>query len=176
MKNTFHSAMLMILALLGSSSILYAQTNKGGETMVKNGATVSIEYTLTSEDGRVIESNKGKDPLRYVDGRSQIIPGLEKALEGMKAGTEKKVTVKPEEAYGQVDPKAYREVPKESVPADSLKAGSTLFAKNAEGEMFPVRVKEVKDKTVVIDMNHPLAGKTLVFDVKILDVQPPSPK
>ncbi|MGH7766841.1 MAG: FKBP-type peptidyl-prolyl cis-trans isomerase, partial [Candidatus Binatia bacterium] len=121
MKYIFHSAMLMTLALLGSSSILHAQTNKGGETMVKNGATVSLEYTLTGEDGKVIESNKGKDPLRYVDGRSQIIPGLEKALVGMKAGTEKKVTVKPEEAYGQVDPKAYREVPKENVPADSLK-------------------------------------------------------
>lgn len=168
--------MLMVLALLGSSSVLFAQTNKSGETMVKNGATVSLEYTLTGEDGKVIESNKGKEPLRYVDGRSQIIPGLEKALEGMTAGAEKKVTVKPEDAYGQVDPKAYREVPKESVPGDSLKEGMTLFAKNAEGEMFPVRVKEVKDKTVVIDMNHPLAGKTLVFDVKILDVQPPSAK
>jgi FKBP-type peptidyl-prolyl cis-trans isomerase SlyD len=84
--------------------------------------------------------------------------------------------VKPEDAYGPVDPNAYREVPKENVPADSLKEGMALFAKNAEGEMFPVRVKEVKDKTVVIDMNHPLAGKILVFDVKIIDVQPPQAK
>jgi len=175
MKNTFHSAMLMTVALLASSPIVFAQTGKG-ETVVKDGATVSLEYTLTGVDGKIIESNKGKEPLRYVDGRSQIISGLEKALVGMKAGTEKKVTVKPEEAYGQVDPKAYQEFPKENVPADSLKAGATLFAKNANGEMFPVRVKEVKDKTVVIDMNHPLAGKTLVFDVKILDVQPPAAK
>jgi FKBP-type peptidyl-prolyl cis-trans isomerase SlyD len=175
MKNTFHSVLLMALALLWSSSIVCAQAGKG-ETMVKDGATVSLEYTLSGEDGKVIESNKGKEPLRYVDGRSQIIPGLEKALEGMKPGTEKKVTVKPEDAYGPVDPNAYREVPKENVPADSLKEGMALFAKNAEGEMFPVRVKEVKDKTVVIDMNHPLAGKTLVFDVKILDVQPPQAK
>jgi FKBP-type peptidyl-prolyl cis-trans isomerase SlyD len=176
MKYIFHSAALMMAALLGSSSLLGAQTNKGGESMVKDGATVSLEYTLTGEDGKVIESNKGKEPLRYVDGRSQIIPGLEKALVGMKPGTEKKVTVKPEDAYGQVDPKAYREVPKENVPADSLKEGLTLFAKNDQGEMFPVRVKEIKDKTVVIDMNHPLAGKTLVFDVKILDVQAPQTK
>jgi FKBP-type peptidyl-prolyl cis-trans isomerase 2 len=175
MKNTFHPVLLMALALLWSSSIVCAQAGKG-ETMVKDGATVSLEYTLSGEDGKVIESNKGKEPLRFVDGRSQIIPGLEKALEGMKPGTEKKVTVKPEDAYGPVDPNAYREVPKENVPADSLKEGMALFAKNAEGEMFPVRVKEVKDKTVVIDMNHPLAGKTLVFDVKILDVQPPQAK
>jgi FKBP-type peptidyl-prolyl cis-trans isomerase SlyD len=174
MKNTFHSVLLMALALLWSS-IVFAQAGKG-ETMVKDGATVSLEYTLSGEDGKVIESNKGKEPLRFVDGRSQIIPGLEKALEGMKAGGEKKVTVKPEDAYGPFDPNAYREVPKENIPADSLKEGMTLFAKNAEGEMFPVRVKEVKDKTVVIDMNHPLAGKTLVFDVKIIDVQPPQAK
>lgn len=175
MKNTFHSVLLMVLALLWSSSIVFAQAGKG-ETMVKDGATVSLEYTLSGEDGKVIESNKGKEPLRYVDGRSQIIPGLEKALEGMKAGGEKKITVKPEDAYGPVDPNAYREVPKENVPADSLKEGMALFAKNAEGEMFPVRVKEVKDKSVVIDMNHPLAGKILVFDVKIIDVQPPQAK
>jgi FKBP-type peptidyl-prolyl cis-trans isomerase SlyD len=175
MKNTFHPVLLMALALLWSSSIVLAQAGKG-ETTVKDGATVSLEYTLSGEDGKLIESNKGKEPLRYVDGRSQIIPGLEKALEGMKPGAEKKVTVKPEDAYGPVDPKAYREVPKENIPADSLKEGMALFAKTAEGEMFPVRVKEVKDKTVVIDMNHPLAGKTLVFDVKILDVQPPQAK
>ncbi len=175
MKNTFHSVLLMVLALAGSSSMVFAQAGKE-ETPVKDGATVSLEYTLSGEDGKVIESNKGKEPLRYVDGRSQIIPGLEKALEGMKAGGEKKVTVKPEDAYGPVDPNAYREVPKENVPADSLKEGMALFAKNAEGEMFPVRVKEVKDKSVVIDMNHPLAGKILVFDVKIIDVQPPQAK
>ena len=175
MKNIFLSVLLTMLALAGFSSIVFAQAGKG-DALVKDGATVSLEYTLSSEDGKLIESNKGKEPLRFVDGRSQIIPGLEKALEGMKAGAEKKVTVKPEEAYGPVDPQAYREVPKENVPADSLKAGMTLFAKNAEGEMFPVRVKEVKDKTVVIDMNHPLAGKTLVFDVKIIDVQPPQAK
>jgi FKBP-type peptidyl-prolyl cis-trans isomerase SlyD len=175
MKNTFHSVLLTMLALAGSSSLIFAQAGKG-EALVKDGATVSLEYTLSGEDGKLIESNKGKEPLRYVDGRSQIIPGLEKALEGMKAGTEKKVTVKPEDAYGPVDPTAVREVPKENIPADSLKAGATLFAKNTEGEMFPVRVKEVKDKTVVIDMNHPLAGKTLIFDVKIIDVQPPQAK
>ncbi len=175
MKNTFHSVLLMMLALAGSSSAVFAQAGKV-EPLVKDGATVSLEYTLSGEDGKVIESNKGKEPLRFVDGRSQIIPGLEKALEGMKAGSEKKVTVKPEEAYGPFDPTYFEEVPKEKIPADSLKVGMTLFAQNAQGEMHPVRVKEVKDKTVVIDMNHPLAGKTLIFDVKIIDVQPPQAK
>jgi FKBP-type peptidyl-prolyl cis-trans isomerase SlyD len=92
------------------------------------------------------------------------------------AGAERKVTVKPEDAYGPVDPNAFREVPKEQVPGDSLKVGATLFAQNAEGETFPVRIHEIKDKTVVMNMNHPLAGKTLVFDVKILDVKGPGAK
>jgi len=175
MKNFFSAWTWTLASLFFLSASVAAQTTNPGN-VVKDGATVSLEYTLSDESGKLIESNKGKEPLRYVDGRQQIIPGLEKALEGMKAGAEKKVSVKPEDAYGPVNPNAVQEVPKENVPADSLKTGATLFAKNAQGEMFPVQVREVKDKTVVIDMNHPLAGKTLVFDVKILDVKPPEAK
>jgi FKBP-type peptidyl-prolyl cis-trans isomerase SlyD len=172
---TLFSAFALLLALFCSLGNVAAQT-KSSANIVKVGSTVSLEYTLSGEDGKVIESNKGKEPLRYVDGREQIIPGLEKALEGLPAGAEKKVTVKSEDAYGPVDPNAFREVPKEQVPADSLKVGVTLYAENNEGEKFPVRVHEIKDKTVVMNMNHPLAGKTLVFDVKILDVKPAEAK
>ncbi len=156
--------------LVFSWSIASAQAPSN---VIKNGSTVALEYTLTSEDGQFTESNKGKEPLRYVDGRDQIIPGLERALEGLPAGAEKKVTVKPEDGYGQVDPKNFQEVPKEAVPPDSLHVGTTLVAQNAQGQQFPVRIHEIKEKTVVMDMNHPLAGKTLVFDVKILDVKQP---
>jgi FKBP-type peptidyl-prolyl cis-trans isomerase 2 len=172
---TLFSAFALVLAFFCSLGNVAAQT-KSSANIVKEGSTVSLEYTLSGEDGKVIESNKGKEPLRYVDGREQIIPGLEKALEGLPAGAEKKVTVKSEDAYGPVDPNAFREVPKEQVPADSLKVGMTLYAENNEGEKFPVRVHEIKDKTVVMNMNHPLAGKTLVFDVKILDVKPAEAK
>jgi FKBP-type peptidyl-prolyl cis-trans isomerase SlyD len=163
---------LAALALLFPWNKAFAQ----GQTpvnIIRNGSTVSLEYTLTSEDGQFTESNKGKEPLRYVDGRDDIIPGLEKALEGLPAGAEKKVTVKPADGYGEVDPKGFHEVPKESVPADALKVGATLMAQDAQGQQFPVRVHEIKESTVVMDMNHPLAGKTLIFDVKILDVKPP---
>jgi FKBP-type peptidyl-prolyl cis-trans isomerase SlyD len=158
--------------LFFSWSIASAQAPNSGN-VIKNGSTVVLEYTLTSDDGQFTESNKGKEPLRYVDGRDQIIPGLERALEGLPAGAEKKVTVKPEDGYGQVDPKNFQEVPKEAVPPDSLQVGTTLVAQNAQGQQFPVRIHEIKEKTVVMDMNHPLAGKTLVFDVKVLDVKPP---
>lgn len=170
---TFFSLSALALAALLPHHAAGAQTKDAGE-VVKQGSTVSLEYTLSGEDGKVIESNIGKTPLRFVDGREQIIPGLEKALEGLSAGAEKKVTVKPEDAYGPIDPAAFREVPKETVPADSLKIGTVLYAQNNEGESFPVRVHEIKENTVVMDMNHPLAGKTLIFDVKILEVKAPA--
>jgi FKBP-type peptidyl-prolyl cis-trans isomerase SlyD len=175
MKIFFPSATLAILALVWSSSNVSAQAGKGGN-VVKNGSTVSLEYTLSDDKGKVIESNRGKTPMVYVQGQGQIIPGLEKALEGMALGTQKNVRVKPEEGYGPVDPNAFREVPKENLPPDALKVGTELVARNAQGQSFPVRVHEIKEKTAVIDLNHPMAGKTLLFDVKILDIKRPESK
>jgi FKBP-type peptidyl-prolyl cis-trans isomerase SlyD len=149
---------------------LSAQTAKG-TNIIKKGSAVSLEYTLSDEKGKVIESNKGEQPLYYVHGRNEIVPGLEKALEGMAVGGVKHLTVKPQDGYGTIDMAAFREVPKENVPKEALKAGTELVANNAEGQSMPVRVHEIKDKTVVIDMNHPMAGKTLVFDIKVLDVK-----
>ena len=143
------------------------------ESVVKDGSVVSLEYTLSDEKGKPLESNKGKEPLKYIHGQKQIIPGLEKELSGMKVGGEKHVQVKPEEAYGVVNPKAFQEVPKEKIPPDGLKVGATLMAKSPQGQSQPVRVAEIKEKTVVLDLNHPLAGKTLTFDVKVLDIQSP---
>jgi len=152
-----------------------AQKGKG-ENMVKNGSVVSLEYTLSDENGKTIESNKGKEPLEYTHGRDQIIPGLEKELNGMKVGGQKNVRVKPEDAYGSVSAKAFHEVPKANIPPEALKIGTTLVATTPQGQSLPVRVHEIKEKTVVLDFNHPLAGKTLVFDVKVLDVKSPETK
>ena len=163
---------LATLALFTAPNFAVAQAPQAAN-VIKDGSTVSLEYTLTGDDGKVIDTNKGKEPLRYIDGREQIIPGLEKALEGLPPGAEKKVTVKPADGYGEVDPKNFQEVPKQTVPADSLKVGTTLVAHTPEGQEFPVRVHEIKENTVVVDMNHPLAGKTLFFEVKVLDVKPP---
>jgi FKBP-type peptidyl-prolyl cis-trans isomerase SlyD len=144
--------------------------------MVENGSVVSIEYTLSDENGMVIESNKGKDPLTYTHGVGQIIPGLEKGLSGMQMEEEKNIRVESEEAYGPVNPQAYQEVPRADVPPEALKVGTMLVAKSQEGQSFPARISEIKEQTVVLDFNHPLAGKTLSFDVKILDVQFPESK
>ena len=145
------------------------------DRVVKDGMLVSFDYTLTGPDGKVIETSKGKEPLKYVHGQKAMIPGLEKELNGMKVGGEKHVTVKPEDAYGPINKSAFQEVPKENLPANALKVGAVLAAKSPEGMVIPVRVHEIKEKTVVMDMNHPMAGKTLIFDVKIVDIQPAPP-
>ena len=142
------------------------------EKVVRDGTVVSLQYSLSGEDGKLIESNKGKDPLKYTHGSKQIVPGLEKELAGMKVGGEKRVKVKPEDAYGAVNSKAFQEVPKEQIPSDGLKVGAILAAKGPQGQEIPVRIHQIKEKTVVLDLNHPMAGKTLLFDVKILDIEP----
>ena len=140
---------------------------------IAQGSTVQLEYTLTDDAGGVIDTNKGQAPLTYTQGEEQIIPGLEKQLAGMRTGEGKKVVLQPQDAYGPVDPAAQTEVSKEVLPPDALIVGARLMARNAAGEGRPVMVKEIRDTTVVIDLNHPLAGKTLFFDVKVLSVDPP---
>jgi FKBP-type peptidyl-prolyl cis-trans isomerase SlyD len=162
---------IVAAALLFSCSDIPAQTKKD-ENVIKDGSRVSLDFTLTDEKGNFIQSSKGNQPLRYTHGRSEIIPELERSLAGMATGAERRVRIKPEDAYGQVDPKLFEEVPKEKLPPDALKVGTLLLAKDPQGKEFEVRVHEIKDKTVVMNHNHPLAGKTLVFDIKILDIKP----
>jgi FKBP-type peptidyl-prolyl cis-trans isomerase SlyD len=170
-------AALVGLLGIGTPTLLKAAQSDKGDKTVKDGSVVSLQYTLTGEDGKTIESNKGKEPLKYTQGRHQIVPGLERELAGMKVGAEKHVKVKPEDGYGPVNPNAFQEVPKEQVPAEGLKVGAVLAARGPQGQVIPVRIHQIKDKTVVVDLNHPMAGKTLVFDVKVLDIQsaPPAP-
>ena len=140
---------------------------------IEKGSTVQLEYTLKDDAGAVLDSNKGQSPFTYTQGEAQLMPGLEKQLVGMHVGEEKKVVLPPEEAYGRPDPSAETEVAKDLLPREALTVGARLMARNSTGEQRPVMVKEIKEKTVVLDLNHPLAGKTLVFEVKVLGVEPP---
>ena len=141
------------------------------KSTVSEGKLVSLEYTLTLDDKSVVESNVGAEPLSYTHGTRQLIPGLEKALEGMTVGDKKQVTVAPADGYGETDPKALQEVQKQLIPPDALKVGTRLQGKAPSGQTVYPLVAEIKDDTVVLDFNHPLAGKTLHFDVKVLDIQ-----
>jgi FKBP-type peptidyl-prolyl cis-trans isomerase SlyD len=166
-------ALAMVGALAGlSSSALALEEKKEEPAVIKEGSRVGLEYTLRDDTGTVIDSNKGGEPFTYTHGAHQIVPGLESALAGLRAGDERKVTVKPEEGYGAVDPAAQIEVGRDRVPPD-VKVGSQLTGRSSSGQTRSVRVKEVKDQTVVLDLNHPLAGKTLLFDVRVLSVAGP---
>ena len=168
--------LLSILTLFSfcifSGPAFSATAEKTDARVVKDGLMISLDYTLKSPDGKVLETSKGREPLKYIHGQKMMIPGLEKELTGMKVGGEKNVTVKPEDGYGKINQKAVQEIPKEKVPANALKVGAVLAARSPEGMIVPMTVKEIKEKTVLMDMNHPMAGKTLVFDVKVVDIQP----
>jgi FKBP-type peptidyl-prolyl cis-trans isomerase 2 len=138
------------------------------DLQVSDGLKVTLEYTLTLPDKSVADSNVGQEPFSYVQGQRQIVPGLETALLGMKAGQKKHVTVPPEQAYGPYDDKARVTVEKSKVPPN-IKAGTMLRASNGQ----TVTVLEVADQSVVLDLNHPLAGKNLTFDVTVLKVEKP---
>ncbi len=137
---------------------------------VEENKQVSIEYTLKLDDGKEVDSNLKSDPLVFVHGSGLIIPGLEKELLGMKAGESKQVVVSPEDGYGESNPKALVRVDINKIPDEARKVGAMLQGQSAEGGSVYARVSEVSETTVTLDHNHPLAGKTLHFDVKVLNV------
>jgi FKBP-type peptidyl-prolyl cis-trans isomerase 2 len=140
---------------------------------VQPGAVVHLEFTLRDQEGAVLDTTRGRAPLVFTHGAGEIIAGLERALAGMRVGEAKRVTVPPEEAYGLVDATAVTEVPKSQLPPEALAVGARLRGQTRSGRELPIRVREIKDTTVVLDLNHPLAGRTLVFDVRIILIEPP---
>lgn len=135
------------------------------------GNTVRIHYTGTLEDGSVFDSSEGRDPLEFTVGSGQIIPGLDRAIDGMAAGEQKTVTIPATEAYGEYQAEAKQDVPREQIPADiPLDPGTMLNMQTPDGRQVPVQVAEVTEETVTLDANHPLAGKDLTFAVELVSV------
>lgn len=137
---------------------------------IADGNQVTLEYTLRLTDDSIVESNVGGSGFEYTHGSHQVIPGLEKGLLGLEVGAQKRIQVEPEDGYGLVQEAAFHEVEKQMVPEGAWAVGTELTARGPDGREMPVRVHEVRDATIVIDANHPLAGKTLVFDVRVLAV------
>jgi len=140
-------------------------------TEVKSGDTVHIHYTGTLLDGSTFDSSDGRDPLSFVVGSGQIIPGLDTALPGMAVGEQKVVKVPSEEAYGPLNPEMRQAVPREGIPEDiPLEVGTQLQMQTPEGQAMPVVVVDVDEATVTLDANHPLAGKDLQFDIELVKI------
>lgn len=137
---------------------------------VAEGNSVKVNYTL-KVDGEVVDTSSANEPFEFKAGSHQLIPGFEKAVMGMKVGEKKSFSVNPEEGYGSVNPEALRDVPISQLPPDIVPAaGMILYAQGANGQRLAVKVVEVKKDVVVMDFNHPLAGKTLNFDVEVIEI------
>lgn len=142
----------------------------GEENMITKGSKVTLNYTLTV-DGQKVESTEGKTPLEYTHGEGNLIPGFEKGLEGMKANDTKKITVATEEAYGPRVEDRIVEVPKATLSKDvDPKPGMILQMMTEDGQPLTGSVVEVKEESLLLDFNHPLAGKELTFDITVVSV------
>ena len=138
---------------------------------ITTGSVVASDYTLTDDDKDIIDSSTGSEPLAYIQGEGQIVPGLEKAMEGKKAGDSFKVSVSPEEGYGVHDPENISVVPADQIEGgDELEEGMQLHTEGEFGEQT-VLITKVDGNEVTIDGNHPLAGMTLHFDITIREVR-----
>lgn len=138
--------------------------------MIQKGKKVALEYTVFLEDGTQIDTNIGEEPLMFVLGSNQVFPALESELLGLKIGDTKKIILAPEDAYGPIVKEAFREVDLDAVPPQFRFVGAVLGVQDPAGGIFPIRVHEIKKEKATLDFNHPLAGKTLKFDVKVISV------
>ena len=135
---------------------------------------VAIDYTLALDSGEEVDRSQEGKPMGFVAGAGQILPGLEKALMGRSSGENFKITLSPGEGYGPVDQGLIQEIPKARFPEGAaLEPGMFFQARGPRGPML-LTVKEVRDEVVVADLNHPLAGKTLHFDVTVVQVREPN--
>ena len=138
---------------------------------VKVGDSVTVHYTGKLTNGEQFDSSEGREPLEFTVGAGQMIKGFDAALPGMKVGDKKTVNIPASEAYGEKDEAAIIEFPKANIPKDlNLEPGMQLTLSNAEGQPIPVTVTELKDDVVVLDANHFLAGKELVFDIELVHI------
>lgn len=134
--------------------------------IISENAAVLFHYTLTDKEGTQLDSSKGKEPLAYLHGHKNIIPGLEQAMEGKQAGDAMVVTIAPADGYGEIEEQKIQEVPRKTFQADDINVGMRFVAQTPDGPLTVV-VTDVTDETVTVDANHPLAGKELTFDVQI---------
>ncbi len=137
---------------------------------IANEKVVSINYTLTDIDGKVLDSSKG-NPLVYLQGKNNIIPGLENALVGKSIGDKLNVSIPPEEAYGEFREDMIQEIPKTAFGEITDIQPGMQFQMNSPNGPLVITVQEIKKENVVVDANHPLAGETLNFDVEVMDVR-----
>lgn len=140
--------------------------------MIKKDKKVKIDYVLIV-DGKITDTSKKSGPFEYIHGCGNIIKGLEKQIEGLRVGDKRAITVLAAEAYGPVNPKAFEKISKATLVAKNInpQIGQPLKGRDKKGNEFPVTISDIQDETVIVNCNHPFAGKDLRFDITVLDIQ-----
>jgi FKBP-type peptidyl-prolyl cis-trans isomerase SlyD len=144
--------------------------------IVEKNVVVSLDYVLKLDNDEVIDRSEDNAPLEYLHGYKNIVPGLESELEGLKIGDEKKVTVPPKLGYGERDPESVAEYPRDTFPVSlKLEVGEPIAMRDSEsGESHQAYITDIQPETVSLDFNHPLAGETLHFKIKIAGLREPT--
>jgi peptidylprolyl isomerase len=138
---------------------------------VKSGDKVKVHYNGKLRNGETFDSSEGREPLEFTVGGGQVIKGFDQGVMGMQVGDKRTVEIEVEDAYGEKNEDMIIEFPKTQFPPDmKAEAGMQLMMNNGQGQSFPVVVKEVKEETVLLDANHPLAGEDLIFDIELVEI------
>lgn len=163
---------LIIFLLFSCKKNLSVSESKGGKMVVEKNDTIEVEYTGKFENGEVFDTSKGRGPLKFKVGSGTLIPGFENACVGMKLGEEKTVLIKPEDAYGERNESFVRKFPISMLPPDfKVEKGMYITLQSPDGRKIPAKVVNVDKESITLDMNHPLAGKNLIFDIKVVKIE-----
>ena len=138
---------------------------------VEAGKVVCLEYVVSLVDGTVIDSTEGSGLWTYVHGETRVPPGLSKGIEGLEVGAHARLELAPEEAFGAIDPAAFQDLPRGMVPAEAIRVGFTGELPGPGGTLIPLRIHAIHEDTVTLNLNHPLAGEHVVFDVWVRHIQ-----
>jgi len=145
--------------------------NNKSMPMAKNGDRVKVHYTGTFDDGEKFDSSEGREPLEFVVGSGSVIKGFETAVIGLSVGEERNVSINPEDGYGLRSEELVQELPLEGMKdADKFQEGMMLTLRDPEGSMMNARVAKIENNKMTLDLNHPLAGKTLNFSIKLVEI------
>ncbi len=138
----------------------------------KEGSNVKVHYTGKFDDGTVFDSSEGREPIEFTVGEGKVIKGFDEAVRGMKEGDEKDIKIKPKDGYGEIKEELVQPIPRDKLPKDrEPKKGMTLTLKAPNGAMLAATIVKVEDDKIFLDLNHPLAGKTLNFKIKVVEVK-----
>ena len=142
---------------------------------VQNGDKVRVHYHGKLRSGETFDSSEGREPLEFTVGSGQVIPGFDEGVRGMQPGEKKTIEIPVDQAYGQKSQEMIIEFPSNQFPPDMKpEVGMQLMMNNGQGQQFPVTIAEVRDETVLLDANHPLAGQDLIFDLELVEIVPSS--